>query len=1184
MFFFPGEDRPVISPHDLRTASECEFALIRDLDGLLGRAPRPDEERPDMMDRIIELGNAHENLERIRLGALYPGRVRDLTGGEHSRAGREAAMRETLAALESDAAVLCQATFFDGDVLGYADFLERTDDGWLVSDTKLARSANVPALLQVAAYAAQLQDHGVPTAPVARLVLGNDDRRDYPLTEIVPVYRSRLARLQRVIDEHLATDAPGRWGDERWLACGRCEVCEGEVLAHRDLLLVAGVRPSTRKHLLAADITTIDDLAASTGHVPGIQESRVERLRAQARLQLTQLDDPRAPMAFEVHDEAPIRQLPVASPGDLFFDFEGDPLWSERGSRDWGLEYLFGVVEVDSGEDVFLPFWAHDRAQEKQALIAFVDYVKERRRLWPGLHIYHYAPYETAALKRLASRHAVCEDDIDQFLRDDVFVDLYATVRGAIRVSQRSYSIKKLEPLYMQARTADLQKGDDSIVEYHRFMMARVQQRYDAAKDILDGIAEYNKDDCISTRLLRDWLVRQVPGGGTGEVVEVVEPKPVSEDRAAALELEAALRALVEDVQPAQRTPRDHAVALVAASVLFHAREDKPFWWEHYDRIKHPVQSWMRSSGVAVIEGEPELLEGWHKPTPRSGSKRRYAVRVDPAGGTLLDVGGQVAALYSAPPAFPPPADHLPGNAHARSPGGVEIIEAAEEIADTGRVFQRLTILENAPAKTEIDDFPVAFVPKGTVGTGSIDAALHELAREVLHGHPTLPQRAGIDVLLRTPPRLRSREPLPTPGTGDGRFIEAITAALTGMDDSYVAVQGPPGTGKTYVGARVIARLVGLGWKVGVCSQGHAAVENILDAVVRAGVDGSQVGKAPKYADAPEWTALAKSDDLAGFVAERAAAGLGVVVGGTAWDLTNTHRIERGSLDLVVIDEAGQFSLGKTLAVSMAGQRLLLLGDPAQLPQVSQGTHAEPIDHSALGWLAGDDDLLPRELGYFLETTWRMHPRLTEAVSHLSYAGQLTSEDHATAQRTLDGVEPGVHEVLVDHRDNKNISPEEADAVVALVDDLLGRTWTAPDEPDAANGRALTQQDFCVITPYNSQVGVLKLRLRAAGHDDVAVGTVDKFQGQEAPIAILSMAASAHADVSRGMGFLLQRNRINVAVSRGKHAAYIVRSSVLTDFAPRTPDELVALGAFLGLCERAVTTTQVAATSARSAG
>ena len=1170
MFFFPGEDRPVISPHDLRTASECEFALIRELDGQLGRTERADAASSPMMDRIIDLGNAHENAERIRLGALHPGRVRDLTGGTHTREGRAAAMQETLDALASDAMVVCQATFFDGDLLGYADFLERTDEGWLVSDTKLARSANVPALLQVAAYAAQLQDHGVPTAPVARLVLGNDDRRDYPLADIVPVYRSRLARLQRIIAEHLGDDGPGAWGDGRWLACGRCDVCEAEVLAHRDLSLVAGVRPSTRKHLLAAGLTTIDDLAASTGHVEGIQEGRLERLRSQARLQLRQLDDAEAPVTHEVFDEAPIRRLPVATEGDLFFDFEGDPLWAERGSRDWGLEYLFGVVEVDSGTDVFRAFWAHDREQEKQALIDFVAYVQERRRQWPGLHIYHYAPYETAALKRLASRHAVCEDDVDQFLRDKVFVDLYATVRGAIRVSQRSYSIKKLEPLYMQARTADLQKGDDSIVEYHRFMTARLEERFDAARDILAGIAEYNRDDCVSTRLLRDWLVEQVPGGGGGEVLPPPPPKPVSDDRLAALALEADLRALVEDVPPAERSPQDHAVALVAASVLFHAREDKPFWWEHYERIKEPIQSWMRSSGVAIVEGDPELLEPWHKPTPRSGMKRIYAVRVDPAGGTLLDVGGQVAALYPAPPSFPAPADHDPGDAHAKSPGSVEIIEAQEEITDRGRVFQRLTILENAPAKTEIDEFPVAFVPKGTVPTRNIDAALHELAREVLAGHPDLPRRAGVDMLLRTPPRLRSGASLPATGPGEARFIDAITAALTGMDDSYVAVQGPPGTGKTYVGARVIARLVGLGWKVGICSQGHAAVENILDAVVEAGVDGGQVAKAPKYADDPRWTALEKSDDLGGFIAEHAEAGLGVVVGGTAWDLTNTGRVERGSLDLVVIDEAGQFSLGKTLAVSMAGRRLLLLGDPAQLPQVSQGTHAEPIDHSALGWLAGEDDLLPPELGYFLETTWRMHPRLTEAVSHLSYAGQLTSEEHVTARRTLSGVEPGVHEVLVDHRDNKNFSPEEADAVVTLVRDLVGRTWTAPDEDGAHGGRPLTQRDFCVITPYNSQVGMLKVRLRNAGYAEVAVGTVDKFQGQEAPVAILSMAASAHADVSRGMGFLLNRNRINVAISRAKHAAYIVRSTVLTDFSPRTPDELIALGAFLGLCDQAL--------------
>ena len=1183
MFFL--DDRLVLSPSDLRLASACEFALLRSFDVLAGRVEAVAVAEDAMLARVSELGDLHEQAELRRLARLHPGGVRSMPRAEHSRAGYEAAMAATLATLDSDAQVISQATFFDGGFLGYADFLERTDSGWLVSDTKLARSDNVPALLQIAAYAAQLTDAGVPVAPVARLVLGSGDAHDHRLSDILPVYRRRRARLESMLEEHRGAEAAAAWGDERWIACGRCEVCDSEVISSRDLLLVAGMRATTRRRLLDEGITTIEELAASHGEIKELDHDRVERLRAQARLQLAQEADPEGGVKHEVIDEMALKRLPTPSAGDIFFDFEGDPLWTERGSTDWGLEYLFGLVEIDSGTPEFTAFWAHDRAEEKKALQDFVAHVQERLQRWPDLHIYHYAPYETAALTRLAARHATCEEEIDAFLRAGLFVDLYATVRAGVRVSQRSYSIKKLEPLYMVGREADLKKGDDSIVEYHLAMAQRDAGDEAGALARLDGIRHYNEEDCRSTWLLRDWLIAQTGDGVVGFEVPEQEERPVSPKRAAQLALEASVRSLIESVPVGSRSADDWAVAMVGASVLFHAREEKPHWWRHYDRIKKPVAQWMGDQGIAVVKGEIDVEpvdatpgtatgegDGWFKPKGARVWRRRYSVVADPRGGTLLG-NGPVVALYAAPADFPPGDDHDPSSAHVRSTSTVSILRSEEVLSPNGRMHQRLWIEENAPGGVQVDSFPVAFVPGRPVGTDSIDAALDALATRVRDGHPDLALQSGIDLLRRVPPRLRDGGPLPSPGAGDGRFIEAITSALVGMDDSYVAVQGPPGTGKTYVGARVIKELVLThGWKVGVCAQSHAAIENVLDAVLSAGVPAGQVAKEPKHTAVPAWTALAKANDLTAFAAEHTAAGRGYVIGGSAWDLTNLNRVARDQLDLVVIDEAGQFSLAKTLAISTAGARLLLLGDPAQLPQVIQGTHGEPIDESALGWLANGAAVLPPSVGYFLESTWRMHPRLTEVVSTLAYAGQLASVEAVTSARSLEGVQPGLHVRLVDHHDNKHYSPEEADEVVHLVNDLLGRTWTAPDEVGAESGRPLTRGDIIVITPYNNQVGTLKVALREAGHDEVAVGTVDKFQGREAAVAIVSMAASAHGDVSRGMGFLLNRNRLNVAISRGKHAAYLVRSSVLSDFAPGSAHELLALGAFIGLCDQSVPT------------
>ncbi|MEO6789919.1 MAG: TM0106 family RecB-like putative nuclease [Ornithinibacter sp.] len=1174
MFLLDG-GRLVISASDLRTAATCEFALVAELDVRLGRRERVVVAEDLMLARVAALGDQHEQAELRRLNRLHPGGVRQLPSPVSTQQGLSAAMARTLDAIDSSADVLSQATLFDGGFVGRADFIERTPAGWLVSDTKLARHTTVPALLQIAAYAALLEGADVPVAPVARLVLGDGAATDLPLAEVLPVFRARRRRLDELLAAHRSAEGAAVWGDARWLACGSCPTCEPEVEASRDVLLVAGVRRPTRRRFADAGVTTIDQLAARTEPVPEVRDVTLARLRDQARLQLEQEADPDGGVRHEVVDPEALRLMPPASAGDLFFDFEGDPLWRERGSSLWGLEYLFGLIEIDTGEQRFSAFWAHDRSQEKQALVDFVDHVNARRRRWPDLHVYHYAPYEPAALLRLAARHGTYEDEVDQLLRDRVFIDLYAVVRSGIRVSQRSYSIKKLEPLYMPEREGALQGGADSIVVYHQFTASRIEGREDEAADLLAEIAHYNEDDCVSTLLLRNWLLARraehhrddtasAPSHGGAAVAEVV----VSDKRRAALELEASIRALVDGIPPGSWTPSQRATALVASSVLFHAREDKPKWQEHFDRLRLPVPEWRTTDGVFAIE-HAEVVDDWSQRSSRHNPRRTLRLTGEAAGGAARL--GECHVLYRAPGPDGFPAD--PTEANTVNPSTGRVLEVEEILDGTGRAVLVVTLEEqHGRSSADHDELPVALGPPGPLRTDSLDRALAEVATRV-RDLGEVPVTAGTDLYLRRAPRLHGGAALPRVGSGDSRFIDAICSALERMDDSYVAVQGPPGTGKTYVGSRVIARLVALGWKVGVCAQGHAAVENVLTAVVRAGVDPSQVGKEPKATADPTWTALAKADDLARFAADHALAGRGFVIGGTAWDLTNERRVTRGQLDLLVIDEAGQFSLAKTLAVSVAAQRLLLLGDPQQLPQVTTGTHAEPVDTAALAWLADGASVLAPELGYFLETTWRMHPALTSSVSALAYDGALRSEESAAA-RHLEGIEPGVHVRLVDHLDNSNDSPEEAAAVRELILDLMGREWHDRSARGADGSplgpRPLDQKDFRVITPYNRQADRLRLTLRDAGLNEVMVGTVDKFQGQEAPVAILSMAASSHSDVSRGMGFLLDRHRINVAISRGQHSAFIVRSRVLTDFSPRSPDELLALGAFLGLCDGAV--------------
>ncbi|WP_421121967.1 DEAD/DEAH box helicase [Aquihabitans daechungensis] len=349
------------------------------------------------------------------------------------------------------------------------------------------------------------------------------------------------------------------------------------------------------------------------------------------------------------------------------------------------------------------------------------------------------------------------------------------------------------------------------------------------------------------------------------------------------------------------------------------------------------------------------------------------------------------------------------------------------------------------------------------------------------------------------------------------------------LDRSYLAVQGPPGTGKSTTGAAVIAELIrDHGWKVGVVAQSHRTIESLLDKVVEAGTPAGRVLKKDSGGGDHLGTSVSDAELLA--CATGSGEPGGCLIGGTAWDFVSDKRVPAGSLDLLVIDEAGQFSLADTIAVSRAAPRLLLLGDPQQLPQVSQALHPEPVQRAALAWLADGQDTLPPELGYFLAASYRMRPEVCAVVSHLSYDDRLHS-DPCTSRRVLEGIEPGVHTLLVDHQGNRAASNEEADRIVELVDDLLGRPWTDPFDDRRPGPRPLDDTDLVIVAPFNAQVNRLRERLDAAGHAAVPVGTVDKFQGREAPVAIVSMAASAANSSSRGAGFLLSRHRLNVAIS-----------------------------------------------------
>jgi uncharacterized protein len=1248
MRYIEDEGRIVWSASDLKNAAECEFAWLRAIDARLGRVAAVEEPEALTLERAGRLGTVHERRVLDAYVAQYGDRVVEIPETRSSDAAALAdAVARTNAALASDAEVVYQAAFATDSFVGFADFLVRdpsrgsgTDRPWLVQDTKLARRARVTALMQLAAYVDQLDRLGVPRSDRVQLLLGDGSVSEHDVDDLLPVFSLRRERLAALIaDRRLDLGVAGEpiaWGDERGelgvVACGRCATCDAEVVASRDLLLVAGMRPVQRERLRAAGMQTIEQLAQAPAGPLGMNPDVFASLRTQARLQLEspagtppliapkavphdvvvaegmvvgdgpamaqatvatvlEMPAPAPPVpVFEVVAPTALGALPRPDHGDLFFDFEGDPLHSEPPvagePTQWGIDYLFGWVDT---REQYTALWAHSFAEEKRALETFLDIVNLRRQQFPGMHVYHYAPYEPTHLLAMAARHGVREADVDRLLRDGVFVDLYPIVRRALRVGSRSYSIKKLEPLYMgdEVRTSDVQKGDDSIVRYVEARALQADAATAEAALVFDDLADYNRYDCVSTRRLRDWLVDRAR-----EAALVPSPNPEPDERA----YEPSVRATVLDALALDHP--DNSVAgrslrLGAAAIDYYPREAKSFWATHFLRLREPVSLWDETRDVVAIDpARSRVREDWHFiESGRGGERRIVELRGDLAPGTRLSEGTNPFALYELP--APYPFEASPRWIHSyRSVTVVEVLDdgaVIEETAVDGKTWSEL---------------PLALTPQAPPAAGNQQKAIDAWADAVIAAAPQLPADPATDILCRRPPRTLSSaaervevqrpDESGLPVVVDDDVVDAISRAVLDLDRSYLAVQGPPGTGKTYVGSHVIARLVREhGYKVGVVAQGHATIEQLLERVIEAGVPGVQVAKAPKDPGAVHGFTVIPKNGVAAFTAEHEASGY--VIGGTAWDFSHEGRVPRGSLDLLVVDEAGQFSLASTIAVSLAAPRLLLLGDPQQLPQVSQGTHPAPVDTSALGWVMDDADVIPPEYGYFLAQTRRMRPEVAGAVSTLSYRGELEAHP-STALRRIDGIRPGLVPIALRHHGNATQSLEEAAEVARLVADLIGRDWTdvapAPAAAEAADAatepaepaepaadddpgtwavlppRPLEQRDLIVVTPYNAQQVAVEEALAAAGFPDVPVGTVDKFQGKEAAVAIVSLAASSGRDAPRGLEFLLLRNRRNVAISRAMHSAFVVYSPGLLDDLPYTPEGVARLSGFARLVGR----------------
>ena len=1094
------------------------------------------------VDLLRKLGLEHEQRYLCELGekgGLAVAQI-DVNGGWDD------AVAQTVRALHEGVDAIYQATFLDAPWGGRADFLVRANKpsalgswSYEVVETKLARSTKATALVQLCFYSDLLaRIQGVEPQWMHVVLGGSATPERFQVQRYIAYFRK--VRREFETAWKLETDTYPE-PTEHCEVCSWFSLCDTRRREDDHTSLVAGISRNQRKALVGRGVDTVADLAKLAlppkPKIERIGDAALLRIREQARLQVQGREE--GSLIYELIEDAEegkgLGILPLPSPADLFLDLEANPY-----VFDDGLEYLIGMATLPAksgGEPIYESLWALTRSEEKKAFEAFTAKVMEQWRKNPEMHIYHYAPYEPTAIKRLAGRHGTCVDEVDELLRGGVFVDLYRAVRQGIRASVESYSIKRLEPLYGFTRAVPLRDANVALQSFEAAMALGNDQK--EISDLLRTVEGYNKDDCISALRLRDWLEDRrkelEAKKGCALPRPTIQSGEASEKLSARLQEISALAARLLAALPedeAKWTDEHRAYWLLAQMLEWHRREEKSSWWEYFRLCELSDEE---------LQEDRNALGGL-----------AYVAEVD-------HIKRSTIYRYSFPPQ-----DHTIDRAHeVHDPRTQHRAGEVVALDDHNRTID----LKRGTASQV--PHPTALVPFDIVGSTVLSDSLFRLASYVAeHGIAEVGQfQPARELLLRQRPRALGEFERTLVGE-DGQLTPSAKSLVRSLarETSVLPIQGPPGSGKTFTGGRMIVELVSQGRRVGVTAASHKVVSTLLrevcSAAKQSGVRVRMIQKANEGDECDDASVIKAESNEA--VLDALTKGSAKVAAGSAW-LWGREEMAN-SVDVLFVDEAGQMSLANVLAASPSATSIVLLGDPQQLDQPQKGVHPPGADVSALSHLLNGRTTIADDQGIFLTETRRLHPDVCAFTSEIFYEGRLFARPENAHQRlntsnSLDGT--GLRFAPVLHSGNQNESPEEADKVAVAIEALLKSRATWTDKKGETH--TLTLEDILVVAPYNAQVAALIERLPAGAR----VGTVDKFQGQEAPLVLYSMATSTPEDAPRGMEFLYSLNRLNVAVSRARCVAVIVASPALFQVQCKTPRQIELANAFCRYLEMA---------------